>query len=83
MSAFSRAFLRSSRAALRQRSGANPLTQTLGLNGSQQYMGHVRNYAAAFERTKPHVNIGMSNGSAKCRDAYFPQVPLVTSITER
>ncbi|OJD31228.1 elongation factor tu [Diplodia corticola] len=58
MSAISRALLRTSRVALRQRSGANPLTTTLGLNGTQQYMGHVRNYAAAFERTKPHVNIG-------------------------
>lgn len=59
MSALSRAFLRTSRAALRQRSGANPLSQTLGINGSQQYLAQVRNYAAAFERTKPHVNIGM------------------------
>lgn len=61
MSAISRALLRTSRAALRQRSGANPLTTTLGLNGTQQYMGHVRNYAAAFERNKPHVNIGIAN----------------------
>ncbi|KAF2138870.1 uncharacterized protein K452DRAFT_233702 [Aplosporella prunicola CBS 121167] len=58
MSAFTRAFLRTSRAAFRQRSGANPLQQTLGLQGSAQYMGAVRNYAAAFERSKPHVNIG-------------------------
>lgn len=55
MSAFARTFMRSSRAALRVRSGVNPLQSTLGLNGSSQF---VRNYAAAFERNKPHVNIG-------------------------
>lgn len=87
MSALSRAFLRTSRAALRQRSGANPLSQTLGLNGTQQYLSQVRNYAAAFERNKPHVNIGKAS-LLRCigllnSDAYFRQVPLVTSITAR
>ncbi|KAF2087810.1 translation elongation factor Tu [Saccharata proteae CBS 121410] len=58
MSAFTRAFLRTTRAALRQQSGVNPVQTALGAQGRAQYLGQVRNYAAAFERNKPHVNIG-------------------------
>ncbi|KAF2439193.1 translation elongation factor Tu [Karstenula rhodostoma CBS 690.94] len=51
MSSFSRAFMRTSRCALRYQRGVNPVQQAW--SGSQ-----VRNYAAAFSRDKPHVNIG-------------------------
>lgn len=46
--------LRTSRLAIRQRSSINPITQVFGreVNG-------VRGFAQVFERTKPHVNIGM------------------------
>ena len=55
---FVQSFLRSSRAALRQRGTVNPFQQTLGVQGSNQYLNSWRNYATAFERNKPHVNIG-------------------------
>ncbi|KAJ4290426.1 translation elongation factor Tu [Kalmusia sp. IMI 367209] len=51
MSSFSRAFLRTSRCALKYQRGVNPVQQAW--SGNQ-----VRNYAAAFTRDKPHVNIG-------------------------
>ncbi|KAF2104737.1 translation elongation factor Tu [Rhizodiscina lignyota] len=58
MSTFSRAFLRTSRAALRQQKGVNPLQSALGSRGGAQYTSQWRNYATVFERNKPHVNIG-------------------------
>lgn len=59
MSAFSRALWRTSRNALRYNSSVNPLQQALGLQGSSRYANSVRTYAAAFQRDKPHVNVGM------------------------
>lgn len=57
MSNFTRSIaplLRTSRLAIRQRPSVNPITQVFGreLNGA-------RGFAQVFERTKPHVNIGM------------------------
>ncbi|CAI6341304.1 unnamed protein product [Periconia digitata] len=52
MSTFSRAFLRTSRAAFRYQRGVNPVQQAWAQNGS------LRSYATAFSRDKPHVNIG-------------------------
>lgn len=59
MSAFSRTltpFLRTARSALQQRNAVSPLQHAL----SRQNGAILRTYATAFERTKPHVNIGMS-----------------------
>lgn len=58
MSAFSRALWRTSRHALRNQSTINPLQQALGVQGGSRYVNSVRNYAVAFTRDKPHVNIG-------------------------
>lgn len=46
--------LRTGRLAIRQRPSVNPVTQVFDrdVNG-------VRGFAQVFERTKPHVNIGM------------------------
>lgn len=57
MSTFTRSItplLRTGRLAIRQRPRVNPITQVFGreVNG-------VRGFAQVFERTKPHVNIGM------------------------
>lgn len=57
MSTFTRSIaplLRTCRLAIRQRPSVNPITQVFGreVNG-------VRGFAQVFERTKPHVNIGM------------------------
>lgn len=57
MSTFTRSIaplLRTGRLAIRQRPSVNPITQVFGreVNG-------VRGFAQVFERTKPHVNIGM------------------------
>lgn len=57
MSTFTRSvapLLRTGRLAIRHRSSVNPVTQVFGrdVNG-------VRAFAQVFERTKPHVNIGM------------------------
>jgi elongation factor Tu len=59
MSAFSRALWRTSRLALRNQPSVNPLQQALGVQGGSRYVNGVRNYAVAFTRDKPHVNIGM------------------------
>lgn len=48
------ALLRTSRAALRPQRGLNPVQNVLG----KRYVDACRTYATAFERTKPHVNIG-------------------------
>ncbi|OCK81860.1 translation elongation factor Tu [Lepidopterella palustris CBS 459.81] len=58
MSTFTRALWRTSRTALRSQKSVNPVQQALGIQGTSRYVGAVRNYAAVFERTKPHVNIG-------------------------
>lgn len=71
MSAFSRAFLRTSRCALKYQRGVNPVQQAWGVNG-------LRNYASAFARDKPHVNIGtighVDHGKACCA-RLPPQTP--------
>lgn len=59
MSAFAQAFLRTGRAALARGSYQNPVQRALGVNGSVKYTAACRNYATAFERSKPHVNIGI------------------------
>jgi elongation factor Tu len=58
MSTFTRALWRMSRTALRYQKSINPVQQALGIQGGSRYVGAVRNYAAVFERNKPHVNIG-------------------------
>lgn len=58
MSAFTRTFWRSGRVLLRSQNAVNPVQRAWGVDGSQKYVGAVRNYAAAFKREKPHVNIG-------------------------
>ncbi|KAE9965761.1 translation elongation factor Tu [Venturia inaequalis] len=58
MSAFAQAFLRTGRATLTRGSVQNPVQRALGLNGAVRYTQACRNYATAFERSKPHVNIG-------------------------
>ena len=45
--------LRTSRAALSQSQGANPVNRVFGHDRFA-----ARTYATVFERTKPHVNIG-------------------------
>ncbi|KAF2396862.1 elongation factor Tu, mitochondrial precursor [Trichodelitschia bisporula] len=55
---YAHAFLRTSRAAFGLWRAANPLQQALGAQGAAKYAAACRNYATAFERTKPHVNIG-------------------------
>jgi len=57
MSAFARTFLRSSRFIARG-NRTNPVQYALGHKGSIKYTLQCRNYAAAFTRDKPHVNIG-------------------------
>ncbi|KAK4903023.1 hypothetical protein LTR28_001193 [Elasticomyces elasticus] len=52
------AFFRTSRAALRQQNGVNPVQSALGSRGGVQFTAATRNYATVFERNKPHVNIG-------------------------
>ncbi|KAK5007723.1 translation elongation factor Tu [Elasticomyces elasticus] len=52
------AFFRTSRAALRQQKGVNPVQSALGSRGGVQFTAATRNYATVFERNKPHVNIG-------------------------
>lgn len=45
--------LRTSRLALRQQRGVNPVQQVFGRDANG-----VRGLATVFERSKPHVNIG-------------------------
>lgn len=54
---FARIALRTSR-ALRNQTSSNPIQTALGARGQTQFANGARNYATAFERTKPHVNIG-------------------------
>ena len=46
--------LRTGRYALRQQKGVNPVQQVFALDRNG-----IRGLATVFERTKPHVNIGM------------------------
>ena len=63
MPAFARTlnpFLRTARTALKQSNGVNPLQSALMQRQSGvQILNTARTYAAVFQRTKPHVNIGM------------------------
>ena len=52
-------FLRTVRSALQQGNSVSPTHYSLGRNGVA-FVNATRSYAAVFERTKPHVNIGMS-----------------------
>jgi elongation factor Tu len=65
MSTFSRQLWRTSRNALRYTKTVNPVQQALGVQGGSRYVNGVRNYAAAFTRDKPHVNIGMLDAFQK------------------
>lgn len=40
------------------RTSSNPLQSALGARGQTQFVNSARSYATAFERSKPHVNIG-------------------------
>ncbi|KAF1815591.1 translation elongation factor Tu [Eremomyces bilateralis CBS 781.70] len=52
-------FVRTSRTFARSSASQNPLRQALGVKGSARFVFQARTYAqAAFERKKPHVNIG-------------------------
>ena len=46
--------LRTSRFAARQHRGVNPVQQVFGRDANR-----IRGLATVFERSKPHVNIGM------------------------
>ncbi|QIW94993.1 hypothetical protein AMS68_000511 [Peltaster fructicola] len=52
---FARTLLRTSRAL---RSQSSPVQAALNARGQTQLLNGARAYATAFERTKPHVNIG-------------------------
>ncbi|KAG8630954.1 hypothetical protein KVT40_000094 [Elsinoe batatas] len=56
MSSFARLVLSTGRASLRP--SRNPVQYALGSKGNSQFLSASRNYATAFERNKPHVNIG-------------------------
>ena len=47
--------LRTSRLAVRKQSGVNPVQQVFGRDANG-----IRGLATIFERSKPHVNIGMN-----------------------
>jgi hypothetical protein len=51
-------FLRTARSALHQGHSVSPLQHLRSRNGASLLNG-ARTYAAVFERTKPHVNIGV------------------------
>ena len=50
--------LRTTRLAVRQQRGINPIQQIFGKDASG-----VRCLATAFDRSKPHVNIGMEKSN--------------------
>lgn len=66
MASFAQAFLRTSRAALVRPASVNPAQHALGSKGSAQFLRASRNYASAFTRDKPHVNIGWSFLRLQC-----------------
>ncbi|KAF2161266.1 hypothetical protein M409DRAFT_28304 [Zasmidium cellare ATCC 36951] len=53
---FAKAVLRTSRAL--RTSSSNPVQCALSTRGQSQFLASARGYATAFERNKPHVNIG-------------------------
>ena len=62
MPAFARTvtpFLRTARSALQQGNSVSPLQNALRRRNGAAVLNAARTYATAFERTKPHVNIGM------------------------
>ena len=59
MSVFAQTLLRSSRFALSRGSATNPIQHALGAKAGLKYTLACRQYATAFQRDKPHVNIGM------------------------
>lgn len=59
MAIFAQTVLRTGRLALSRAGASNPIQQALGYQGAAKYASAYRNYATAFERSKPHVNIGM------------------------
>ena len=72
---------RSSRASLLRPAGVNPVHHVFANNRLA-----ARGLATAFERTKPHVNIGKLVNSLICKGFILTdliKVPLVTSIMER
>lgn len=56
MASFARLALSTGRVAFRP--ATNPVQCALGGKGSSQFLTASRSYATAFERNKPHVNIG-------------------------
>jgi elongation factor Tu len=67
MSAFARTitpFIKTARSALLHGNSVSPLQHALRRKNGAQVINAFRSYAVAFERTKPHVNIGMLNDSA-------------------
>jgi elongation factor Tu len=58
MSVFAHTLWRTSRLALNRGSNGNPVRQALGVKGATKYAAACRTYATAFERSKPHVNVG-------------------------
>jgi hypothetical protein len=59
MSAFAQAFFRTTKASFSRRTCINPIQYALGPKGTAQYVASCRSYATVFERSKPHVNIGI------------------------
>jgi hypothetical protein len=51
-------FVRTARSALHQGNSVSPW-RALGRQNGASILNGTRTYAAVFERTKPHVNIGM------------------------
>ena len=51
--------LRTTRLAVRQQKGLNPIQQVFGRDANG-----VRRLATAFDRSKPHVNIGMETSKS-------------------
>ena len=59
MTAFAHFAFRAARCALRTRQGGVVSQRVVGVYGDAQFVKACRGYAAAaFERNKPHVNIG-------------------------
>lgn len=54
--------LRTSRVAIRQQKGVNPVQQVFGRDADG-----IRGLATVFERSKPHVNIGMRHEALSIR----------------
>lgn len=85
--AFSRSvlpFLRTARSALQQGNSVSPLQHALRRQNGASVLNAARTYATAFERTKPHVNIGLSSSADSIAVVLMRfQVQLGTLITAR